>query len=112
MRPFAEGVAAVVDDVLAGLDPMVAADVEKLHATEAVPPPLPKNRKAPLDPEYVKAFGKSKAKKIAAGELVVEDGRTYDMSLLKAMFSTVWFEWCFSVILNACAGGYNPNQSG
>ena len=112
MRPFVEGLAAVVDDVVAGLDPIIVTDVEKLHDTEPVPSPLPKQKKLILNPEYVKAFGKGKAKKIAAGNLVVEDGRTYDQSLLKAMFSTVWFEWCFSVGLNGCAGRRNSSETG
>ena len=104
MRPFGEGLATVVDDVIAGLEPTTVTDVEKLHNTEPVPSPLLKQKKLALNPDYVKAFGKGKAKKIAAGDLVVEDGQTYDQSLLKAMFSTVWFEWCFSVCLNGCAG--------
>lgn len=101
-----EGVITAVDDALAVLDPNVVGDGEKLRETEAVPAPVA-TKKLKLNPEYVKQFGKRKAKKIAAGTMAVEDGKTYDQSLLKAMFSTVWFEWCFSVLLNACAGESN-----
>lgn len=63
------------------------------------------SRRAQVAPaDLAKQYGKSKAKKIAAGTLVVEDGKIYDMSLLKAMFATVWFQWSFAILLNACAG--------
>ena len=105
----------VVKDVVGAMDANAVVNTEKLHETTAIPAPSPavtstepatkKSKKAELNPEHVKLYGKRKAKKIAAGKLVMEDGEGYDRSLLKAMFSTVWFEWCFSVVLNICAGG-------
>ncbi len=104
--------ALAVDDIIATVDPDVGAAIEGLRETEveggasgvrANVLGTPSDSKKP-DPEDVKRYGKKKAKKIAAGKLVVEDGKTYDMSLLKAMYSTVWVEWWFSVLLNCGAG--------
>ncbi len=55
-----------------------------------------------LDPEMVKLHGKRKATKIANGKLVIEDGKGYDMSLVKAMYYTVAWRWWKAVILSAC----------
>ncbi len=106
-------IVSVMDDVIAGLDPTVVVDVEKLHDTETKPAVVQpvvggKKKKKPVNPEDVKMFGRRKAKKIAAGKLVVEDGQTYDMSLLKAMFATVWFKWLLAVAMNASAGESSP----
>ncbi|WVF68119.1 hypothetical protein IAT40_002882 [Kwoniella sp. CBS 6097] len=53
----------------------------------------------------ISKHGKSKAKRIEAGELAIEDGREYDMSLIRAMYSTVWWKWWKAVICKACAAG-------
>ena len=55
-----------------------------------------------LDPEDVKRYGKRKAKKIAEGDLVMEDGKAYDMSVIRAMYSTVWLRWWMAIIFYAC----------
>ena len=55
-----------------------------------------------LDPEMVKLHGKRNATKIANGKLVIEDGKGYDMSLVKAMYYTVAWRWWKAVILSAC----------
>jgi hypothetical protein len=49
-----------------------------------------------------------KAKKIAAGTLAVEDGQTYDMSLWKAIYVTVWRQWWFAVVLSGLGSTYHP----
>ena len=107
-------VSLAVDDIIAGIAPEIGTAIEGLRDTEVeggasgiratVLGETTKDKKGELNPDDVKRFGKAKAKKIAAGKLVVEDGKTYDMSLLKAMYSTVWFEWWLSVFLNCCAG--------
>ncbi|OCF42639.1 cadmium ion transporter [Kwoniella heveanensis CBS 569] len=55
--------------------------------------------------EQLRKYGKSKAKKIEAGELVVEGGKVYDMSLIRAMYSTVWWRWWQAVFCKGCAAG-------
>jgi len=47
-----------------------------------------------------KKFSKKKAKKLAAGTIAIEDGKTYDMSLWKAIYMTVWRQWWWAVTLN------------
>ncbi|WVQ83340.1 hypothetical protein IAT38_005479 [Cryptococcus sp. DSM 104549] len=49
--------------------------------------------------DYVKAFGKREAKKIEKGELVVEDGKLYDRSLLKAMYLCWWKDYWYACYL-------------
>ncbi|ODO10352.1 hypothetical protein I350_00947 [Cryptococcus amylolentus CBS 6273] len=51
----------------------------------------------------VKKYGKKKAKRIEDGELAVEDGKENDMSLIKAMYATVWWAWWKAVIMKGCA---------
>lgn len=58
------------------------------------------------DEEEIKTFGKRKAKKIAAGKLAVEDGKEYDMSLVKALFLTTWKQWVYNVILGFCGSEF------
>jgi hypothetical protein len=48
-----------------------------------------------------------KAKKIAAGTLAMEGGRTYDMSLWKAIYITVWRQWWLAVTLSGI-GSMSP----
>ncbi|KAK4686687.1 hypothetical protein P7C73_g3435, partial [Tremellales sp. Uapishka_1] len=55
------------------------------------------------EPSLVKRLGKKKSRKIAAGQLVVEDGKEYDMSLTWAIYWTHWFKWWKAVILNISA---------
>ena len=64
----------------------------------------PKNKKdkVELDPENVRLYGKKKARKIANGDMVYEDGKGYDMSLVKAIYGTVWLRWWKAVILGLC----------
>jgi ATP-binding cassette subfamily C (CFTR/MRP) protein 1 len=50
------------------------------------------------DPEYVKKYGKKKAKRIAEGTLAVEDGILYDMSVPKAVMWATWKKWLVAVI--------------
>jgi len=45
-------------------------------------------------------MSKKKAKKLAAGTSAIEDGKTYDMSLWKAIYMTVWRQWWWAVTLN------------
>ena len=81
---------------------------EKTPSSAAVKPVtdrpslIGKKAKAELDPEDVKKYGKRKAKKIAEGNLVMENGQAYDMSILKAMYATVRLKWWKAVILSAC----------
>lgn len=49
-----------------------------------------------------------KAKKIAAGTLAMEGGRTYDMSLWKAIYITVWRQWWLAVTLSGI-GSMSPS---
>ncbi|KAL7425014.1 hypothetical protein Q5752_000701 [Cryptotrichosporon argae] len=49
--------------------------------------------------ELVRKFGHRKAKQIAEGKMAVEDGKAYDMSLLRAMYQTVWKRWWLGVVL-------------
>ncbi|OCF34449.1 cadmium ion transporter [Kwoniella heveanensis BCC8398] len=55
--------------------------------------------------EQRRKHGKSKAKKIEAGKLVVEGGKAYDMSLIRAGYSTVWWSWWKAVFCKGCAAG-------
>nr|ODN90116.1 cadmium ion transporter [Cryptococcus depauperatus CBS 7841] len=57
------------------------------------------------DSELIKKYGRKKAKKIQDGTLVIEDGKEYDMSLIKAMYKTVWWSWWKAIILKSCAAG-------
>ena len=81
---------------------------EKTPSSSAMKPvtdkslPTGKKVKLVLDPEDVKKYGKRKAKKIAEGNLVMEDGQAYDRSILKAMYTTVCLKWWKAVILSAC----------
>ena len=43
-------------------------------------------------------------KKIDKGEIMVEDGIDYDMSLLAAMYRTIWKRWWLGVTLKALGG--------
>jgi len=47
-----------------------------------------------------KKVSKGKAKKLAADTIAIEDEKTYDMSLWKAIYMTVWRQWWFAVTLN------------
>lgn len=47
-----------------------------------------------------KQCSKRKARKLAAGTIAVEDGKTYDMSLWRAIYATVWRQWWWAVTLN------------
>ncbi|WVQ85784.1 hypothetical protein IAT38_007951 [Cryptococcus sp. DSM 104549] len=58
-----------------------------------------------LEKDLIKKYGNKKAKKIADGKLVVEDGKEYDMSLVRAMYSAVWWRWWKAVIFKGCAAG-------
>ena len=60
-----------------------------------------KIEKPPLDPVLVKKHGKRKARKLAQGKYVVEEDQVYTMSLLGAIYSSVWFAWWKSIILSA-----------
>jgi len=59
-----------------------------------------------LDKENVRLYGKKKARKIAEGNLVMEDGKGYDMSLVWAMYESTWIMWWKAVILSACGGEF------
>ncbi|WVQ83250.1 hypothetical protein IAT38_005389 [Cryptococcus sp. DSM 104549] len=68
-------------------------------STAEKPPPSPDldNDVSDLAAANTKRFGKSRAAKIEAGEMAVEDGKLYDMSLGKAIYSTVWTTYWESV---------------
>jgi hypothetical protein len=63
------------------------------------------------DPDLIKTFGKRKAKKIAQGKLVAEDGQTYDISLSWAMFRTMVPQWSVSVLFCAISCKLGPNAT-
>lgn len=52
----------------------------------------------------VKQYGKKKANKILKGQVTIENGKLYDMSLIRAMYSTVWLKWWIAIIMKSCAG--------
>jgi hypothetical protein len=56
--------------------------------------------------DNVAKYGKRRAKKIANGNLVMVHGKAYDMSLLWAMYATVWWKWWMAVILKGLGGTY------
>lgn len=62
----------------------------------------PEDEKAP-SPHDVKRFGRRKAKKIAEGKLAVEDGKVYDMSLIRAMYQTFAVKWWIAVACLVCS---------
>jgi ATP-binding cassette subfamily C (CFTR/MRP) protein 1 len=64
--------------------------------------PPPEDKKAP-SPHDVKRFGRRKAKKIAEGKLAVEDGKVYDMSLIRAMYHTFAVKWWIAVACLVCS---------
>ena len=45
-------------------------------------------------------FDKRIAKRISEGNLAIEDGKRYDMSLWKAIYFTIWKKWWLAVILD------------
>ena len=45
------------------------------------------------------------AKKLAKGSIAIEDGKTYDMSLWKAIYMTIWKRWWLAVVLNGLGSG-------
>ncbi|ORY22828.1 ABC transporter type 1, transmembrane domain-containing protein [Naematelia encephala] len=81
-------------DVEVNLEKPDLVDPQPVHAASPASP-------APNDPN-VKEYGKKKAEKIAKGELVIEDGKTYDMSLLKAIYMTFQWKWWIAVLCMAC----------
>ena len=66
---------------------------------------MKKKAKVDVDPEVVKLHGKKKAMKIAKGELVMEDGKAYDLSLVKALYMTCAVRWWKAVVMSGCGGG-------
>jgi hypothetical protein len=62
----------------------------------------PEDKIAP-SPHDVKRFGRRKAKKIAEGKLAVEDGKLYDMSLIRAMYQTFAVKWWIAVACLVCS---------
>lgn len=105
-------VVANMEDDIASLNITIIDDVVNLHEAEkkrsefaqAVGETGRAAGEVKVDVNHEKRYGKSTAKKIASGDIVLEDGKLYDMSLLRAIISTVWFEWCLSALLNAIAG--------
>jgi len=93
------------------LNPVSSRDGRRGSAATvvSVTPEVPKSRpQVPVkdkaietDEELIKMFGKRKAKKIAVGAYAVEDGVLYDLSLFRAMFSTVRNKWLKALFLNA-----------
>jgi ATP-binding cassette subfamily C (CFTR/MRP) protein 1 len=57
-----------------------------------------------------KQLSKKKAKKLAAGTIAIEDGKTYDMSLWKAIYITVWRQWWWAVFLNGIGSESTQNS--
>ena len=49
--------------------------------------------------DFVKLYGKRKAKKIIDDRIAVEDGKLFDMSIWKAMYKTISLEWWLAVSL-------------
>lgn len=54
--------------------------------------------------DLVKQYGKKKARRALKGQIAIEDGKLYDMSLTRAMYSTVWLKWWIAIIMKSCAG--------
>jgi hypothetical protein len=59
-----------------------------------------------VDEANVAKYGKRRAKKIANGDLIMENGKAYDMSLLWAMYATVWWRWWMAVSLKGLGGTF------
>ncbi|KIR42578.1 hypothetical protein I307_04542 [Cryptococcus deuterogattii 99/473] len=55
-----------------------------------------------LNGDLVKHYGKKKALKVLEGQMAIEDGNLYGMSLIRAMYSTVWLEWWIAIIMKSC----------
>ncbi|OXG54431.1 cadmium ion transporter [Cryptococcus neoformans Th84] len=53
--------------------------------------------------DLVKQYGKKKARRVLKGQIAIEDGKLYDMSLTRAMYSTVWLKWWIAIIMKGCA---------
>jgi hypothetical protein len=68
------------------------------------------DRPDPAEKEHRQAsagkLSERKAKQIAAGTMAVEAGQTYDMSLWKAIYITVWRQWWFAVMLSGFGSTY------
>jgi hypothetical protein len=62
----------------------------------------PEDKKAPSKAD-VSRFGRRKAKKIVEGKLAVEDGKVYDMSLIRAMYHTFAVKWWIAVACLVCS---------
>lgn len=62
------------------------------------------NLKGLKNRDLIKQYGKKKALKILEGQMTIEDGNLYDMSLIRAMYSTVWLKWWIAIIMKSCAG--------
>ena len=107
-----EEIAANPEDNSMGPNISLIQDIANIHTLEtgfqaekSTPIAVKKNeKKEEVNTDLRKKYGKKKAKKIVEGEYVVEDGKVWDMSLLGAIFSTVWMEWTLCVVLNSCAG--------
>jgi hypothetical protein len=56
---------------------------------------------AEVDKQIEETFGKRKARKVMEGQYAVEDGKLYDMSLSRAIFSTVKKPWLLCLFFNA-----------
>ncbi|KAE8541543.1 hypothetical protein D1P53_002905 [Cryptococcus gattii VGV] len=56
-----------------------------------------------LNRDLVEQYGKKEALKVLEGQMAIEDGNLYDMSLIRAMYSTVWLKWWIAIIMKSCA---------
>ncbi|KIR68936.1 cadmium ion transporter [Cryptococcus bacillisporus CA1873] len=61
------------------------------------------NLKGLKNRDLIKQYGKKKALKVLEGQMTIEDGNLYDMSLIRAMYSTVCLKWWIAIIMKSCA---------
>lgn len=58
---------------------------------------------AETDDQIVQQFGKRKGRQVAMGQSAVEDGRFYDMSFTRVLFTTIKKQWFICLFLNSLA---------
>ena len=72
----------------------------KAEKDATTPASKDEKKKSEIDPAMKKKYGARKAKKIAEGKMAVEDGKLYDMSLIMALWHTMWYDWSLACLCN------------
>ncbi|WVQ95732.1 hypothetical protein IAU59_002831 [Kwoniella sp. CBS 9459] len=90
---------------LRSIDPPDESQSASAHLLNDQGQQVPKSANREKHHGIRKKYGKGKIKKVEKGELAIEDGKEYDASLIRAMYSTVWWIWWKAVICKGCAAG-------